>query len=87
MSQKKVDQYKEYKKNREQILAKEKRVQKIWRIAGIVVAALLVLWLGFSIYNSVTRAKEDEETAAVSMEWDVNEYMEYLGSLQSSYAE
>ena len=40
MSQKKVDAYKDYKKNKKEILKKEKRVAKIEK--GIVAAILVV---------------------------------------------
>ena len=41
MSQAKVDKYKEYKKNRKEILAKEKKKKKIEKVVGWV--ALVVL--------------------------------------------
>ncbi|MGN0298202.1 MAG: hypothetical protein ACI4C1_03285 [Lachnospiraceae bacterium] len=56
MSQAKVDQYKEYKKNRKEILAKQKKRQQINRIlswaAAIVILGGLGGAVGVSIYNS-----------------------------------
>ncbi len=62
MSQKKVDQYKEFKKNRKENIEKEKRQQKrtalIWKIVAGVLALAVVVALGITIYNGVkTRAQ------------------------------
>ncbi len=55
MSQAKVDKYKEYKKNRREILAKEKRKKKMEKIAGwailVVLVAALGTAVGVTIYN------------------------------------
>lgn len=53
MSQAKVDKYKEEKKNRKKIIAKEKRTRVIWAIVGIVIAVALVLVIVLSIINNV----------------------------------
>lgn len=68
MSQKKVDAYKDYKKNKKEILKKEKRVAKIEK--GIVAAILVVFiaWFGVSAYQTATRPKEGEETAVTTTE-------------------
>lgn len=51
MSQEKVDRYKEAKKNRKELLAKEKRANALCKIAGGVVAVVLIAWIGVSGYN------------------------------------
>lgn len=51
MSQKKVEQYKENKKNRKKIMKKEKRVLILEKLAGVVVCAAILFWAGFSIYK------------------------------------
>lgn len=55
MSQAKVDKYKEYKKNRKEILEKEKRKKKMEKIAGwailVVLVAALGTAVGVTIYN------------------------------------
>lgn len=55
MSQAKVDKYKEYKKNRKEILAKEKKKKKIEKVVGwtalVVLVAALGTAVGVSIYN------------------------------------
>lgn len=51
MSQAKVDRYKEEKKNRKQIMAKEKRANALRALAGGVVVVALLGWIGVSGYN------------------------------------
>ncbi|HIQ96427.1 MAG TPA: hypothetical protein IAB26_07690 [Candidatus Limivivens merdigallinarum] len=53
MSQAKVDKYKQDKKKRAQIMKKQKRNAMIAKIAGGIVAVVLVCWIGVSIYNVV----------------------------------
>ena len=48
MSQAKVDRYKEEKKNRKEIMAKEKRKRMIGKIAGCAIVLALVGWIGYS---------------------------------------
>ena len=85
MSQKKVDQYKEYKKNRDKILAKEKRTKKIELTIAAVIAVLFIGWFGFSIYNSATRPAANEDGTAAATEVDFSDYMDYEGSLNAGY--
>ena len=59
MSQAKVDQHKEQKKNRKQ-LVKKKRLSAIYgRIAGIIVLAAVVGWLGYSAYDLYEQSQDD----------------------------
>ena len=46
MSQAKVDRYKEEKKNRKKIMAKEKRMRIAGYVAGCLVAAGIIGWAG-----------------------------------------
>ena len=59
MSQEKVDRYKEYKKNRKENLEKEKKAAKrsslIWKIALGVLALGLLVALGITVYNSISK--------------------------------
>ena len=48
MSQAKVDRYKEEKKNRKKIMAKEKRMRIAGYVAGCLVAAGIIGWAGYS---------------------------------------
>lgn len=47
MSQKKVDEYKKYKANRKQILAKEKKMRKVKKTLGIIAAVLVLGGFGY----------------------------------------
>ena len=85
MSQKKVEQYKEFKKNREKIYAKQKRTQKLQVIIAAVLAVLVIGWFGYSIYNSATRPAVTEDGTVQAVEMDFTEYTEYLDSLQQGY--
>lgn len=87
MSQKKVEQYKEFKKNREKIYAKEKRNQKLQVIIAAVLAVLVIGWFGYSIYNSATRPATNEDGTVQAVEIDYNDYTEYMEGLQSGYQE
>ncbi|MCD7956492.1 MAG: hypothetical protein LUG93_12255 [Lachnospiraceae bacterium] len=51
MSQEKVDRYKEEKKNRAKIIKKEKRQWMLTKLGMGLVAVLVVVWVGFSVYN------------------------------------
>ena len=53
MSQAKVDKYKQEKANRQKIMRKEIRERLAWKIGGYVVCALVVCWIGFSVYGKV----------------------------------
>ena len=53
MSQAKVDKYKEEKKNRKKIMAKEKRTRVIWAIVGTAIGVALILFIVLSILNGL----------------------------------
>ena len=53
MSQAKVDKYKEDKKNRKKLIAREKRVRVLWIIIGLAVLVAVVLVIVLSILNKV----------------------------------
>ena len=59
MSVEKVNKYKEEKKNRKEILEKEKKKKKLYRIGGwvvgLAVAAALVAMLGLTARNSYNK--------------------------------
>ena len=69
MSQKKVDQYKEQKANRSEIMKKEKRTLMIEKIIGGVVTLLVVCWVLFSVYNKLTAVDEStQEVVTTAMD-------------------
>ena len=85
MSQKKVDQYKEFKKNREKIYAKEKKMRQLRLIIASVLAVLVIGWFGYSVYNTATRPPVSEDGTVTPVEVDYNAYSEYLADLESGY--
>jgi hypothetical protein len=52
MSQAKVDRYKEEKKNRQKNLKKEKRHENLLKACGVLVACVIVGWVGYSGYSA-----------------------------------
>ena len=53
MSQAKVDRYKEEKRNRAQIIKKEKRQMMAMKAGASLVALVMVAWVGFSVYRTL----------------------------------
>lgn len=84
MSQKKVDAYKEYKKNRKEIIKKEQRMRKVEY--GVIIAVLVAFvgWFGFSTYQKATAKPETEETV-VATEVNMSDYADYVGGLDTDY--
>lgn len=69
MSQEKVNQYKENKKNRKEIEKKAKQKKMITKICAGVIGAVLVIWLGYSAVVTIQNAEGPAvtvDTAAVS---------------------
>lgn len=58
MSQAKVDRYKEEKKNRKQIIKKEKRQWAMIQAGLGIFAVVLVAWAGVAVYQGVTAPAE-----------------------------
>ena len=57
MSQEKVNQYKENKKNRKEIAKKAKQKTLVTKICVGVVGAVLVAWLGYSAVVTIQNAE------------------------------
>ena len=57
MSQEKVNQYKENKKNRKEIEKKAKQKTLVTKICVGVVGAVLVAWLGYSAVVTIQNAE------------------------------
>lgn len=69
MSQEKVNQYKEAKKNRKEIEKKAKQKALYVKVIGGIVAAILVVWLGYSAVVTIQNAEGPTvtvDTTAVS---------------------
>ena len=76
MSQEKVNQYKEQKKNRKEIAKKEKRKALIGRVCASVILLLLGAWLVYSAVITVQNA----EGPAVTV--DTTAITEYVNGLE-----
>lgn len=61
MSQAKVDKYKKEKANRKKNVRKEKIANKLRKCAVAVVAAALVVWIGYSAYNMYESSRPVKE--------------------------
>lgn len=79
MSQAKVDRYKEEKKNRKQTIKKEKRNRILERTVGVLIAAAIVCWIGFSVYSYYQEKKPTTKT-----ELSMTALNDYLSSLSST---
>lgn len=77
MSQAKVDRYKEEKRNRKEIIAKEKRKRTLNKIAGWLIALALIAWAGFSAYG-IYKDNQPMETIYT----DLSAINDYLGTLE-----
>ena len=75
MSQAKVDRYKEEKKNRKKIMAKEKRMRIAGYVAGCLVAAGIIGYSGYSAYE----ANKPMETIYANLD-SVTDYMSSLNA-------
>lgn len=76
MSQEKVNQYKESKKNRKETVKKEKQKALLTKIGVGAVLAVLVAWLGYSAVVTVQNA----EGPAVAV--DSSAITEYINGLE-----
>ena len=76
MSQEKVNQYKESKKNRKEAAKKAKQKSLITKICLGVVGAVLVAWLGYSAVVTIQNA----EGPAVTV--DTTAVTEYVNGLE-----
>ena len=81
MSQAKVDRYKEEKRNRQAIMKKQKREWMLTKIFGGVLTGVIVLWAGFSIYQSLTVKPVDTATQTV----EVTDYTVNMDALEDYF--
>lgn len=78
MSQEKVDRYKESKATRRERQRKARRKQIMMQIGLLVVAVLLVVWIGYSVVRSVA---DNKPKTAVEVKYDdVNQYLTELNT-------
>lgn len=78
MSQAKVDRYKEEKKNRKETIKKEKRKRVLGKTVGVIIAAAIVCWIGFSGYSYYQEKKPMTKTELSTAA--LNDYMSSLSA-------
>lgn len=78
MSQAKVDRYKEEKKNRKAIIAKEKRKHALSVAAAVLVAVAVLGWAGVSGYQAYQNNKPLE-----TIYTDISAIDDYMTSLDA----
>ena len=78
MSQEKVDQKKELKKNRKKIVKKNKRNAIIGSVCGIIVTLGIVGWLGYSGYTKYETYKTENATTTAI---DLSAITDYEGTI------
>lgn len=78
MSQAKVDRYKEEKRNREKIMKKQKRDWMLIKTGLGVVAAVVIVWAGISVYNGFS---SEEAAERQSYYVDVTAMEDYLSDM------
>ena len=80
MSQEKVDRYKEKKARRHEIYKKEKRTLALEKFAGILLCAVLVVWVGYSVYGKVTASQNSKVHETVMDTGAIDDYLSDLNT-------
>ena len=76
MSQEKVNRYKEEKANRKQLMEKQKKQKALRKVAGIVIAVVLIGWVG---YSAVDAYQESRPRDVVEVDYTVvDEYLQTI---------
>lgn len=81
MSQAKVDRYKQEKANRGQTMKRERFFRKLEIGAGILVACLILVWCGVSVYQ---KAEEKRAAQVETAELDNTAISDYMASLNDT---
>ena len=81
MSQAKVDRYKEEKKNRKKIMAKEKRQTFLTQACLGIIGIAIVAWIGVSAYQVFTTPSGDTPVEVKNYTVDNSALDDYLASL------
>ena len=85
MSQKKVEEYKEYKKNKKDILKKEKMMKRLEIAIALIVAAVVVGWVIWSVAFKAKSSDTTVEAEAVTY-FNVDDFETYYESLPLDYS-
>ena len=80
MSQEKVDRYKEKKARRREIYKKEKRLLALEKFAGVLICAVLVVWVGYSVYGKITAVQNEKVQETVMDTAAIDNYLADLNS-------
>lgn len=86
MSQEKVDRYKEEKKNRKEIMRKEKLRHRASIAAFLIILVALVGWFGFAVYRNL-EGKKLASADVKKTEWNLDAYNEYTSQLNTYVTE
>ena len=86
MSQKKVDAYKEEKKNRQQIIRREKMTNRIEILVIVLVFAALIGWFGTSVYMN-RKAEAEANAAPVTTTLDLSDMDSFSEMLRTEKEE
>ena len=78
MSQEKVDLHKQQQHDRKKLVKKRKIEQVSLVIAGVLVAAALITWIGFSVHS---KYEENKAANPVYHDIDVSAMTDYLYEL------
>ncbi len=86
MSQAKVDRYKEQKKNRKKIMAKEKREWFLTQAFLVILGLVIIVWVAIAGYQAVTTPTADTDTAVESTTYtiDSSALEDYLSSIEEA---
>ena len=84
MSQKKVDAYKKEKANRGKNLQKEKRMQKVQKLVGVVIGLAVVCWVGFSVYG---KYQDAQDAIVTEVEMDTTAIDDYVSEVMMEIEE
>lgn len=80
MSQEKVDRYKAKKARRREIYKKEKQILALEKLAGALICAALVVWVGYSVYGKVTDAQDAKVHETVMDTAAIDDYLSELNT-------
>ncbi len=83
MSQAKVEEHKEEKLHRKEIVKKQKRNRFIAALVSVAICAAAVVWIGWSLYGKVSSAQKEAEAnkQTVVTPIDLSALSDYSGSI------